>query len=275
MGWALFHILLALSLQAYCEFLLQRRFPVSHHLYDMGDTMLSLLIVDDDVEYCVMLRDYMARHAVALSMCHTGDEGLERLRVEEFDLALLDIMLPGLDGRAVLRSLAGRSEIPLVMLTALSEEEERIVTLDCGADDYISKPINPRELLARVHAVLRRSTRQFVPRQDHIMSVRPSLDSTHRCLCIDTRSVPLTDVEYSILQALMRLPGTVCTRDQLVQEVYQREFHPMDRSLDMQISRLRKKLDLEKVGITIRTVRSSGYVLQQELSATQRLVGSW
>jgi DNA-binding response OmpR family regulator len=228
--------------------------------------MLSLLIVDDDVEYCIMLRDYMARHAVTLSMCHTGYEGLERLRGEEFDLALLDIMLPGLDGRAVLRSLTRHSEIPLVMLTALSEEEERIVTLDGGADDYITKPINPRELLARVHAVLRRSTRRSVQRQNHAVLINPSLDSAHRCLRTIDQSVPLTDVEYSILQALMRLPGTVCTRDQLVQEVYQREFHPMDRSLDMQISRLRKKLDLEGVGITIRTVRNTGYVLQQQSS---------
>ena len=230
--------------------------------------MLSLLIVDDDVEYCGMLRDYMARHAVVLSMCHTGDKGLERLKAEESDLALLDIMLPGLDGRAVMRSLIGRSEIPLVMLTALSEEEERIVTLDEGADDYITKPINPRELLARVHAVLRRGTRQLGSRQERVMPVvRPKLDAAKQCLRVNEQSVPLTDVEYSILRVLMRLPGAVCTRDKLVQEVYKREFHPMDRSLDMQISRLRKKLDVERAGITIRTVRSSGYVLQQEGSA--------
>ena len=217
-----------------------------------------------------MLRDYMARHAVTLSMCHSGNEGLERLKAEVFDLALLDIMLPGLDGRAVLRAMAGRFGIPLVMLTALSEEEDRIVTLDGGADDYIVKPINPRELLARVHAVLRRS-RRTLPTSNERVTVRPSLDSSRRCLRVKEQSVPLTDVEYAILQTLMRMPGSVCTRDTLVREVYQRDFHPLDRSLDMQISRLRKKLDAEGVGMTIRTVRSSGYLLQQELPA-QRLL---
>lgn len=232
--------------------------------------MLSLLIVDDDVEFCLMLRDYMARHAVTLSMCHSGDEGLERLKAEAFDLALLDIMLPGLDGRSVLRAMAWRFGIPLVMLTALSEEEERIVSLDEGADDYITKPINPRELLARVHAVLRRSKREMMPRHENVI-VRPSLDATRRCLRVEDQSVPLTDVEYAILQTLMRMPGSVCTRDTLVREVYQRDFHPLDRSLDMQISRLRKKLDAEGVGMTIRTVRSSGYLLQQEIPV-QRLL---
>jgi len=225
--------------------------------------MLSVLIIDDDVEFCSMLRDYMARHQVQLSMSHNGAEGLSAIQSGNYDLVLLDIMLPELNGLAVLQSLPCPAPAPVILLTAQSGDQERIQGLDLGADDYITKPINPRELVARIHAVLRRSVR--LGSAPVVATQAPSLDPTKRCLRVQQQSIQLTDVEYSILEALMASPGEVMTRDHLVRQVFQRDFHPMDRSLDMHISRLRKKLDVVKhVHLSIRSVRNMGYALLQD-----------
>ncbi len=225
--------------------------------------MLSVLIIDDDVEFCSMLREYMARHQVQLSMVHSGVQGLSAIQGGSYDLILLDIMLPEMDGFSVLQALPCPSPAPIILLTAQSGDHELVTGLDLGADDYITKPINPRELIARIHAVLRRSARlQAVP----VVAMRsPSLDPARRCLRVQQQSIQLTDVEYSILEALMASPGEVMTRDHLVRHVFQRDFHPLDRSLDMHISRLRKKLDVvTQARLKIRSVRNMGYAYLQD-----------
>jgi len=225
--------------------------------------MLSLLIIDDDVEFCVMLREYMALQQVELAMSHDGIQGLNAIQSGKYDLVLLDVMLPKMNGLSVLQSLPCPCPIPIMFLTAQSDDGGRIVGLDLGADDYITKPINPRVLLARIHAVLRRSAASRLSRP--VSAEIPRLDPAHRCLCIQRQIVQLTDVEYSILEALMACPGEVMTRDQLVRQVFQRDFHPLDRTLDVHISRLRKKLNLlGHVRLSIRSVRSMGYSLRSD-----------
>ena len=229
--------------------------------------MVSVLLIDDDRELCAMLSDYLGRHGFQVTAEYHGETGLHRAQSGRFALVLLDVMLPGMDGFEVLRRLRATSQVSVLLLTARGEDVDRIVGLEIGADDYLPKPFNPRELLARMRAILRRNTASE-PLPDgavhaHRLSVAGlELDTGSRSVQHKGLDLPLTDVEFSLLEALMQAPGQVLTREHLVETVLGRSFSPFDRSLDMHVSRLRRKLDeAGVVGDRIKTIRSVGYQL--------------
>jgi two-component system, OmpR family, response regulator CpxR len=223
--------------------------------------MKSILIIDDDIDFCCTLRDYLAMHAIDLRMQHNGAAGLASLQSEEFDMALLDVMLPDADGLELMSRIRSFSSMSILMLSALGDEAARIVGLDEGADDYLAKPFNPRELLSRMRAIWRRTETASpdAPTQNTIPDFVLNHDA--REAYYDGNRLPLTEVEFTLLSILLDSPGTVLVREDLVARVFQRSFHPLDRSLDVHICRLRKKLEIvPKLGNSIKTVRNLGYL---------------
>lgn len=226
--------------------------------------MESILLVDDDLELCTMLKGYLARHGFETATEHTGDAGLRRALTGEFALVLLDVMLPGLDGFEVLRRLRASSAVSVLMLTARGEDVDRIVGLEIGADDYLSKPFNPRELLARIQAILRRSSpSQFnAPPIQHLSVSGIELDTGARVASCNHVVLELTNAEFDLLRALLESPGRILTREYLTEIVLGRPFTPFDRSLDTHVCRLRRKLDDGAgLGDRIKTIRAVGYQL--------------
>jgi two-component system response regulator CpxR len=230
--------------------------------------MIKILAVDDDVKLCAMLEDYLSRHDMQLTARHSGPDGLEEaLHGTNYEMVLLDVMLPGLDGFEVLRRLRTDSSIPVLLLTARGEDVDRIVGLEIGADDYLPKPFNPRELVARIRAILRRG-RPDPPRADspaQFVSGTVRFDIAARTAAIDTQPLDLTDLEYMLFLALAERAGEIVSRDELAKKVLERELHPFDRSVDMNISRLRRKIEAVK-GFTgtIKTIRYAGYLYTPE-----------
>lgn len=230
------------------------------------------LLVDDDRDLARLLEDYLAPHDVTLVHVEDGRAALAALaRGETFDVVLLDVMLPGLDGFEVCRRLRASWEIPIVMLTARGDDADRIVGLELGADDYVPKPFNPRELLARVRAVLRRSRPSRVaPAQPRIVIGPLSIDVAARTVERAGAEVPLTSYEFRILVELARRAGEIVAREELASAVREpvkskgpATYDPsVDRSLDVHVSRLRQKLEEDpKDPRLIKTVRGVGYVL--------------
>jgi two-component system response regulator CpxR len=237
-----------------------------------------VLLIDDDRELCAMLCDYLGRHGFQVTAEHHGETGLQRAQSGRFAIVLLDVMLPGMDGFEVLRRLRTTSQVNVLLLTARGEDVDRIVGLEIGADDYLPKPFNPRELLARMRAILRRNAPSD-PMPDgivhaHRLSVAGlELDTGSRSAQFIGRDLALTDVEFALLEALMQAPGQVLTREHLVESVLGRSFNPFDRSLDMHVSRLRRKLeDTAGIGDRIKTIRSVGY--QLAVSTTESSPGN-
>jgi len=229
--------------------------------------MEPILIIDDDTELCSMLEDYLSRHGFSVATEHHGELGLHRALSGEFALVLLDVMLPGLDGFEVLRRLRTTSQVSVLLLTARGEDIDRIVGLEIGADDYLPKPFNTRELLARIRAILRRSqatrqARESRPAIRHLSVAGIELDAGSRTATCNQVALDLTNVEFELLGALMEAPGQILTREHLTESVLDRQFNPFDRSLDMHVSRLRRKLDeAANIGDQIKTIRSVGYQL--------------
>jgi two-component system response regulator CpxR len=234
-----------------------------------------ILLIDDDVELCSMLSDYLGRHGYQVTAAHNGKTGLATALGGGYSMLLLDVMLPGLDGFEVLRRLrAAASPMSVLLLTARGEDVDRIVGLEIGADDYLPKPFNPRELLARIRAVLRRSSNAEGPpvAGDFLTVTGLELDTAARVVRCNGVLLDLTDVEFGLLQTLMRSPGEVVAREQLAEVVLGRKFHPFDRSLDMHVSRLRHKLDAAgKFGDQVKTIRGVGY--QLAVPAQRKLAG--
>jgi DNA-binding response OmpR family regulator len=224
--------------------------------------MDRLLIVDDDVELCELIAEYLVGEAFEIEAVHTGEEGLKRALSGEHVLLVLDVMLPGLNGLEVLRRLRTESRIPVLILTARGDDVDRIVGLEIGADDYLPKPFNPRELLARVRAILRRAGgMQAAAGPEKVTIGDVDLDPAARVVRRGGEPVELTSVEFGLLEALMRAAGQVVTREQLAQSVLGRRFMPYDRSIDMHVSKLRKKLgDQSGDGERIKTIRGVGYI---------------
>jgi DNA-binding response OmpR family regulator len=224
--------------------------------------MSKILIVDDDVELCDLLEEYLAREGFEVEPVHQGDKGLERALSGEHALVVLDIMLPGMTGLDVLRRLRAESRTPVLILTARGDDVDRIVGLEIGADDYLAKPFNPRELLARVRAILRRSQVAFSGNAAVPVTVGDvELDPGARTVKRDGTPLDLTAVEFSLLEALMRSAGQVVSREYLAQTVLGRRFMAYDRSIDMHVSKLRKKLGPQPgEGERIKTVRGLGYI---------------
>lgn len=213
-------------------------------------------MIDDDAELCALLGEYLKREGFTVECRHDGRSGLARAVEGVFDLVVLDVMLPELDGFEVLRRLRAKSRLPVLMLTARGEDVDRIVGLELGADDYLPKPFNPRELTARIRAILRRA--QLPASQQGKIEVNGVvLDPGARSVEVDGRPVELTTLEFDILELLMRAAGRVLSRDALMEHLYNRKATPFDRSIDMHVSHLRRKLEASRP--LIKTVRGVGY----------------
>lgn len=227
--------------------------------------MDRVLVVDDDVELCDLVKEFLEPEGLQVEAVHNGNRGLERALSGEHALVVLDVMLPGMNGLDVLRKLRATSTVPVLLLTARGQDVDRIVGLELGADDYLPKPFNPRELVARIRAILRR-TKGGDPgeRQAPQTSVRVAdveLNPATRTVLRGGEAVDLTAVEFNLLDVLLREAGRVVTRDELAKIALGRLFSPYDRSIDMHISKLRKKLGEDgKGGERIKTVRGVGYI---------------
>jgi two-component system response regulator CpxR len=232
-------------------------------LRNHGAQVDDLLLIDDDVELCGMLTEYLGRYGFSITAVHRGDTGLKTALEKPFALVLLDVMLPGLDGFEVLRRIRASSAVSVLLLTARGEDVDRSVGLEIGADDYLSKPFNPRELLARIRAILRRSSSNGVKQEQTLLRADSyELNLATRTVLQNGKKIDLTDVEFGLLEALMRSPGKVVTREEISENVLGRKFHPFDRSLDMHVSRLRRKLtDNGAPEEQVKTIRGVGYQL--------------
>ena len=231
-----------------------------------ADRRTRLLVVDDDVKLCRLIREYLEPLGYEVSVAHTGPEGLEKALANEYAALILDVMLPQLDGFEVLKRLRSSSNVPVLMLTGLGEEADRIVGLEIGADDYLPKTFSTRELLARLRAVIRRSRVTQLSNQPAapIQIGGLQIDSESRTVSLDGATLVLTPVEFDILLALARACGRVKTREQLLLEVADRDFEVFDRSIDVHISSLRRKLgDDPKSPRFIQTLRSAGYMMRK------------
>lgn len=226
--------------------------------------MNRILIIDDDEELCDLVSEYLNVEGFETVAVHDGDAGLQAALSGEFDLVTLDVMLPKKNGFDVLRELRETSKIPVLMLTARGEDMERIVGLEIGADDYLPKPFNPRELVARLRAILRRVETAEVSTQTendklsvHDVEVQISARSALR----NGANLNLTSVEFDLLAELLRYAGKVVKKEDLSETVLERKLSPFDRSLDMHVSNLRKKLGNRENGADIiKTIRSVGYI---------------
>lgn len=212
-------------------------------------------MVDDDTELCSLLGEFLSREGFTVDFEHDGRRGLERALKGEHALIILDVMMPGIDGFEVLKRLRQQSKAPVIMLTARGEDVDRIVGLELGADDYLSKPFNPRELAARIRAILRRI--EAKPGGGRIEVNGVVLDPGAREVLFDGQPVPTTTLEFDILEVLMRQAGRVVSRDMLMENMYNRKATPFDRSIDMHVSHLRKKLEGRRE--LIKTIRGVGY----------------
>ena len=219
-----------------------------------------LLLVDDDVELCDILKEYFSGEGFDLEAAHDGLRGLERARSGDHGLMILDLLLPGMRGLEVLRQLRLDSNLPVLILTARGADVDRIVGLELGADDYLSKPFNSRELIARVRAILRRA--RPGPGAERITVGDVTVDPSARQAWRDGRPLSLTMAEFVMLEDLLRHAGQVLSRDRLAEQVLGRRLSPLDRSIDVHVSNLRKKLG-DAAGAArehLRTVRGEGYV---------------
>ena len=219
---------------------------------------MRILIIDDDAELCGLLKELLQREGYTVECENDGRRGLDAAMNTECRLIVLDVMLPGMDGFAILRKLRQHdNKVPVLMLTARGEDTDRIIGLELGADDYLSKPFNSRELSARIRAILRRMEPREVPAgrlEVNGIAIEPGSRSVWR----RGEPVELTTFEFDILETLMRTAGRVVSRDALMEQMYNRKSTPFDRSIDMHISHLRKKLEQDSKPL-IKTVRGIGY----------------
>lgn len=225
--------------------------------------MSRLLVVDDDVELCGLLDEYLRAEAFTLECVHDGGTGAARALSGDHELVILDVMLPVLNGFEVLRRIRAGSNIPVLMLTARGDDVDRIAGFEAGADDYLPKPFNPCELVARVRAILRRqqANQSVATAGDILTEDEIAIDVSGRSARLSGHDLVLTAVEFDLLVELVRSAGTVISREQLTRKVLARELSPFDRSIDMHVSHLRRKLGLRMDGSErIRTIRASGYV---------------
>ena len=204
-----------------------------------------------------MLGEFLKREGFTVDCDHEGNAGLAKALGGAADIIVLDVMLPGMDGFEILRRLRQQSKVPVIMLTARGEDVDRIIGLELGADDYLPKPFNPRELAARIRAILRRYEKRPSAGAGRIEVNGVTLDPGTREVLVDGKHVELTTFEFDILEMLMRAAGRVLSRDALMENFYNRKATPYDRSIDMHISHLRKKL--EDGTTLIKTIRGVGY----------------
>lgn len=221
--------------------------------------MDRVLIIDDDIELCKLLAVRMSGEGFEIEAVYEGTRGLERALSREHSLVVLDLMLPGMGGLDVLRRVREQSPIPVLILTARGEDVDRILGLEIGADDYLPKPFNPRELIARIRAILRRTVR--VTTGTHPLIVGDMrLDPAAREARMNGRLISLTSVEYALLEMLLQHAGRIVTREELTEAVLGRKLGPFDRVIDVHVSNIRKKLAASHGVERIKAIRGSGYL---------------
>jgi DNA-binding response OmpR family regulator len=228
-------------------------------------TPLLALLVEDDLRLAALTREYLEGHGVAVVHVGDGRKGQDEALTGRYDVVLLDLMLPGKDGLEVCREIRARSDVPIVVLTARGEEADRVMGLELGADDYLAKPFSPRELLARIRAVVRRAKGKAGPSRETVRVGALAVDPAARRVTLDGREVALTGYEFALLLALARRAGRVLAREQLMELAGGSAEDAFDRSIDVHVSRLRQKLgDDPKRPRLIKTVRGAGYLLAGE-----------
>ena len=224
-----------------------------------------MLIIDDDRDFCALIRDYLGAFGYTVGTAHTGPAGLEQALAQPWQAIILDVMLPGTDGFEVLRQIRRVRDTPVLMLTARGDEADQIVGLEIGADDYLPKGASTRQLLARLHAITRRAAaaaQSAAAPSEEIVIADLRVDPATRTAAVGDRALTLTPGEFEILLSLARAKGRVKTRDHLLAEIREREYEVFDRAIDVQVSALRRKLgDDPREPRFIRTVRSAGYML--------------
>jgi two-component system, OmpR family, response regulator CpxR len=233
----------------------------------------KILIIDDDAELCEMLSEYLRKEGFEVESVQHGTRGLEKARDGGYQMIVLDVMLPGMNGFDLLRELRTSSDIPVLLLTARGDELDRIVGLEIGADDYLSKPFNARELLARIRAIGRRNIREHraaAPKQP-VQVGDVELDPGSRTITLNGKILETTTVEFNLLEVLLRSAGNVVSRDEIASVVLGRELSPFDRSIDVHISKLRKKLGTLPSGRErIKTIRNTGYMYVSTMNSPVR-----
>ena len=224
--------------------------------------MISVLLIDDDTELSKLLEEYLQSEQFELHAAHDGPSGLERALGNHFAAVILDVMLPGMSGLDVLKQLRQKSSVPVLMLTARGSELDRILGLELGADDYLPKPFNPRELVARLRAILRRTaTTGNAPVSQPVHVAGVELHPESRSVTCSGKPVNLTGAEFDLLYTFLRNPGKIITREDLTQAALGRPMSPMDRSIDVHVSNLRRKLGpYQGEQERIKAIRGSGYV---------------
>ena len=218
--------------------------------------MTKLAIIDDDVEILKLLNQYLTKNGFEVEGFADGETFLNRDETD-FNLLVLDIGLPGMDGLEICKRLRQKSNIPIIMLTAASDDLDRILGLELGADDYMGKPFNPRELLARIKALLRRMHADSEEINDDLIE----MNYAARSASIKGNTLDLTGAEFDLLSVFNKQPGTVLSRDEISELLHRRRIEPFDRSIDTSVSRLRQKLNNHLEGEIIQSVRGKGYVL--------------
>ena len=222
--------------------------------------MTKILMVDDDVEFVQMMREYLQPEGFAVESAHTYESGLQLARQQRHSLVVLDVMLPGGSGFDLLRTLRKESSIPVLLLTGRGEAIDRIVGLEIGADDYLPKPADPRELTARIRAILRRTEKDAEPKDDWIRIGEIALSPGRREIRCNDKVVEATAFEFNILEYLLRHSGKIVPREELAEAALGRKLGMLDRSIDVHLSRLRKKLSACGADEHIKAVRGSGYI---------------
>jgi two-component system, OmpR family, response regulator CpxR len=229
----------------------------------MSRVMHQILVIDNDTRSCELLTEYLERDGYKVETVYEGAAGVKRALSGDHALALLDYILPGINGFEVLRQIRAHSRLPIIMVSARGDDINRIIGLQIGADDYLAKPFNPLELLARINAVLRRT--QIDPERKQAREILVLGDIEIDCRTRTVRRagevVELTLVEYSLLEKLLSAPGRILEREGIVKEVFHRNPSPLDRSIDTHLSNLRRKLGHQVNGVErIKTVRGVGYI---------------
>ncbi len=228
--------------------------------------MDRVLLVDDDVQLGKLLVERLAAEGYTIDTVHDGVRGLERALSAEYALVVLDLMLPGMGGLDVLRHLRKTSPVPVLILTARGEDADRVLGLEMGADDYVPKPFSPRELIARIRAILRRTTR-VGPSAGPLVVGDLRMDAAVREVWLEGVPLNLTSAEFALLEVFLREPGRIHSRERLTELVLGRKLGPFDRVIDVHVSNLRKKLGIPQEGQRIKAVRGSGYLFAARSTA--------
>ncbi len=232
----------------------------------MTDGVIHILLVEDDSRIAQMTAEFLARYQVVVSLASDGKEALRQAQNTRFDAIVLDLMLPGMSGLDVCGAIRVRSDVPIIMVTALAEESDRVIGIERGADDYVTKPFSARELLARIRAVVRRARGQLRPLNQVVSVGQLRLDPSSLSASLAGRELELTSYEFSLLYALAERAGQVLSREQLLDLASGGAEEAFDRSIDVRIWKLRQKLgdDARKPRL-LKTVRGAGYVLTNGL----------